>query len=260
VQNDKSVVLIATGQKIGEGFDLPRLDTLMLASPISFGGRLEQYVGRLNRDYDGKKDVIVYDYIDSHIPVFNNMYLKRMRTYRKIGFNIFSNIAAKKQEVNAIYDSDNYTDAFEQDIIEAENEIVISSPGITMQKIERLIFLAKPIQEAGVKITVITENPDNVLLGNATFTYTLIEQMKSAGINIVCADNEVECYAVFDRSLVWHGGMNLLGKEDIWDNLIRVKDLKAAAELLALSFGNNTEISFEKFAKRDFIGSECFVY
>ena len=152
-----------------------------------------------------------------------------------------SSPAAHKQDVNAIYDSDNYSDVFEQDIIEAESEIVISSPRIIMQKIERLIFLAKPRQETGVKITVLTENPDNSLLGNASFTYSLIEQMKSAGINVVSADNEVECFAVFDRSLVWHGGMNLLGKEDAWDNLIRVKDLKVAAELLVLSFGECDE-------------------
>ena len=143
--------------------------------------------------------------------------------------------------MNAIYDSISYTDIFEQDIIEAESEIVISSPRIIMHKVERLIFLAKPRQEAGVKITVITENPDNSLLGNAAFAYSLIDQMKSAGINVVSTDNEVECFAVFDRSLVWHGGMNLLGKEDAWDNLIRVKDLKAASELLVLSFGKFDE-------------------
>jgi superfamily II DNA or RNA helicase len=239
IPNKKSVILIATGQKIGEGFDYPRLDTLMLVSPVSFGGRLEQYVGRLNRDYDGKKDVIVYDYIDSHIPVFNNMYLKRMRTYKKIGFSIVTNLVIDKQNVNAIYNSDNYIDTFEQDIIEAEKEIIISSPGIIIQKIERLIFLTKSRQESGVKVTVIIENPDNSFMGNAAYTYNLIEQMKSTGINVVCVDNNIECFAVIDRSLVWHGGMNLLGKEDVWDNLIRVRDLQAAAELLVLSFGNN---------------------
>ena len=64
IPNEESMLLIATGQKVGEGFDCPRLDTLMLASPVKFDGRLIQYVGRLNRNYTGKQDVIVYDYVD----------------------------------------------------------------------------------------------------------------------------------------------------------------------------------------------------
>ena len=59
VPDDETLILIATGQKIGEGFNFPRLDTLMLAAPIKFEGRLIQYIGRLNRQYVGKKDVIV---------------------------------------------------------------------------------------------------------------------------------------------------------------------------------------------------------
>ena len=71
VPRTESLILIATGQKIGEGFDFPRLDVLMLAAPVSFEGRLEQYIGRLNRDYKGKEAVYVYDYIDAHMRKFN---------------------------------------------------------------------------------------------------------------------------------------------------------------------------------------------
>ena len=60
----------------------------------------------------------------------------------------------------------------------------------------------------------------------------MIQQMKDIGIRIRLTENETEHYAVIDNLLVWHGGMNLLGKEDIWDNLIRIKDMKVAAELL----------------------------
>ena len=77
VSAEESLILIATGQKMGEGFDFPRLDVLMLAAPVSFEGRLEQYVGRLNRDYEGKTAVFVYDYIDSHMRFFHKMYTKR---------------------------------------------------------------------------------------------------------------------------------------------------------------------------------------
>lgn len=63
--------------------------------------------------------------------------------------------------------------------------------------------------------------------------------MRHAGVIVRCAESDVEHFAVIDRSLVWHGGINLLGREDAWDNLMRVTDSKAAAELLALTFGSN---------------------
>lgn len=43
-----------------------------------------------------------------------------------------------------------------------------------------------------------------------------------------------EHFAVFDEELVWHGGMNLLGKADVWDNLMRIKDQKVAEELMGM--------------------------
>ena len=235
VPAEKTMILVATGQKIGEGFDCPRLDTLMLAAPVSYQGRLEQYVGRLSRNYEGKTQVIVYDYIDSHIFQFDRMYLKRLRTYKKIGFQILTNEPQKKQEVNAIYDAGNYTAVFERDLVEAEKEIIVSSPQITQDKIERFLYLIKPRQEAGVKVTVITEDPENSAYENAEFLYALTEDMKHAGIHVKIADTEMECFAVIDQSLVWHGGMNLLGKQDAYDNLIRVRDAKAVEELLLIA-------------------------
>ncbi len=55
----ESMILVATGKLIGEGFDYPRLDTLIMATPVAWKGVVEQYAGRLNRDYDGKKNVII---------------------------------------------------------------------------------------------------------------------------------------------------------------------------------------------------------
>lgn len=148
VPKTESVILVATGQKIGEGFDYPRLDTLMLAAPVSFAGRLEQYIGRLNRDYEGKTEVIVYDYIDSHIRYFDNMYVKRLRTYKRIGFDLIADTLVSKQTANSIYDSGNYTDVFERDVVEARKRVIVSSPELTQDKIERFIYLLKPRQEA----------------------------------------------------------------------------------------------------------------
>ena len=81
-------VLLATGRYIGEGFDDARLDTLFLALPISWRGTLQQYVGRLHRLHDSKREVIVYDYIDDCVPVFSTMYSKRVRGYEAVGYVI----------------------------------------------------------------------------------------------------------------------------------------------------------------------------
>lgn len=60
--------------------------------------------GRLNRDYDGKENVIVYDYVDSHIPKFDKMYSARLKAYKKIGYELCVNMDGEKQKANAIYD------------------------------------------------------------------------------------------------------------------------------------------------------------
>ena len=86
----ENITILSTGKYIGEGFDEARLDTLFLTMPISWKGTLTQYVGRLNRDYEGKKEVIIYDYADIKVPVLEKMYKKRIKGYKLLHYE-FSN-------------------------------------------------------------------------------------------------------------------------------------------------------------------------
>ena len=79
-------VLIATGRYIGEGFDDARLDTLFLAMPVSWKGVLAQYVGRLHRPHPRKREVLVYDYVDTAVPILRRMSEKRLRGYENLGY------------------------------------------------------------------------------------------------------------------------------------------------------------------------------
>lgn len=81
-------VIIATSKYVGEGFDYPILDTLFLTLPISWSGRVKQYAGRLHRDYHEKKEVRIYDYLDSQIDSAMKMYGKRCKGYRSMGYEI----------------------------------------------------------------------------------------------------------------------------------------------------------------------------
>jgi superfamily II DNA or RNA helicase len=84
-------VLFATAALIGEGFDLPRLDTLFLAMPLSFKGRLIQYAGRLHRIHADKREIRVFDYLDENHPVTMAMFRRRASAYRQMGYKISVN-------------------------------------------------------------------------------------------------------------------------------------------------------------------------
>lgn len=88
VPEDEERLIIATGRYLGEGFDDARLDTLFLALPIAWRGTVVQYAGRLNRNYDLKREVIIYDYVDIQVPVLAGMFRKRINAYKAIGYNV----------------------------------------------------------------------------------------------------------------------------------------------------------------------------
>jgi superfamily II DNA or RNA helicase len=79
-------MILATGSYLGEGFDDARLDTLFLAMPVSWKGTLQQYVGRLHRLHENKKEVLVYDYSDLLVPMLARMYKKRLAGYSALGY------------------------------------------------------------------------------------------------------------------------------------------------------------------------------
>jgi superfamily II DNA or RNA helicase len=83
---DKKIrVLIATGQLIGEGIDLPFLDTLFLVFPTSSKTKLIQYIGRVQRKNKSKLISKIYDYHDRYVSVLNIMFQKRKKIYEKLG-------------------------------------------------------------------------------------------------------------------------------------------------------------------------------
>lgn len=238
VKPEKSMILVATGKLIGEGFDYPRLDTLIMATPVAWKGVVEQYAGRLNRDYDGKKNVMIYDYVDCHIAMFDRMYHKRLKAYKQIGYDIFSMGSTEKPNVNAIFDIDHYKDAYQRDLLSAQKEIIISSPAISGKKVSEMIHFLSDKQEAGMKIVIVTWKPDSYGYGDSAYWQELQEQMRRAGFEVNLVEDYCEHYCIVDREVVWYGSMNFLGKGDVEDNLMRVVDTRIANELLEMTFGN----------------------
>ena len=242
VDNSDSLILVGTGSLLGEGFDFPRLDTLFMATPVSGENVVEQYVGRLNRDYDGKENVIVYDYVDSHIPKFDKMYSARLKAYKKIGYELCVNMDGEKQKANAIYDIENYAETYWKDLEEANSAVVVSSPRLNNQKVDRIINMLGKRRELGVEVTIVTWHPDAYKYGKDDVRMELMERLRKAGFEIRLVEETCEHYAVIDNEIVWYGSVNLLSKEDAEDNLMRVCSKDIAAELLEMTFGSEIEL------------------
>lgn len=242
VDDSDRLILVGTGSLLGEGFDFPRLDTLFMATPVSGENVVEQYVGRLNRDYDGKENVIVYDYVDSHIPKFDKMYAARLKAYKKIGYELCVNMDGEKQKANAIYDIENYAETYWKDLEEANSAVVVSSPRLNNQKVDRIINMLGKRRELGVKVTIVTWHPDAYKYGKDDVRMELMERLRKAGFEIRLVEESCEHYAVIDNDIVWYGSVNLLSKEDAEDNLMRVCSKDIAAELLEMTFGSEAEL------------------
>jgi superfamily II DNA or RNA helicase len=111
IPSDRELVIVATGQYLGEGFDCPQVDTLFLAFPLSFKGKLIQYVGRVLRSHEDKSSVRVYDYVDTQAPMLRKMYAKREKTYRLLNFAL-ENIPARESSKRAFDTIERPTELF----------------------------------------------------------------------------------------------------------------------------------------------------
>lgn len=87
-EKKENKIIVATGSYIGEGFDDSKLDSLFLTMPISGQTRVTQYAGRLHRKDISKKEILIYDYVDDNFAKTRNMFLKRKKTYEKLGYEV----------------------------------------------------------------------------------------------------------------------------------------------------------------------------
>lgn len=119
------LVVVATGHYVGEGFDYPRLDTLFLVSPVSWKGIIAQYAGRLHREYHGKTDVRIYDYIDIRLPLCERMYQRRLKGYAAIGYQLLENEpSVTEQHPQSLFSGNNYQASLVEHISQAKHSVL----------------------------------------------------------------------------------------------------------------------------------------
>ena len=233
IPDSEQLVIVATGKYVGEGFDYPRLDTLFLALPISWKGLLTQYAGRLHREYEGKKDVRIYDYIDIHEPICDSMYRKRLKGYAAIGYKtintaqptLFDNIKDIPSSVseNQIFNGSTFYRPYTSDLTKAKHSIVISSPKLYRTEQNPLVTLLKELAQQGIEILITTaaENEQTAFI-------------QSKGLSVKVKPKLSLYTTIIDKEVVWYGSINTLGYASKDDNMIKVTDIYLANELIKM--------------------------
>ena len=228
IPETEPLIVIATGKYVGEGFNYPRLDTLFIALPVAYPNIVQQYTGRLHRDYEGKTEVRVYDYIDIHVPVIANMYGKRLNCYAPIGYARQVSEALDQIPQNIVLGPETFLPVLVCDIEAAQSSVVLSCESVQYMK----GTMAKALQSLGVRgveCCIIIRKPSS-----------RDEDFTKAGIKLVQTDKQPIRAAVIDRSLLWFGSIDLAGshhKEE--DNVMRVLAPVIASEMMGYILGES---------------------
>lgn len=226
VPKEETLVIIATGKYVGEGFDCPRLDTLFLALPISWKGIVAQYAGRLHRNYPGKELVQVYDYIDIHVPMCDVMYKRRLKGYASVGYKIQQNDSKDLFGIGqgVIFNGKNYQNLFFADLSKASKSVIISATKLWFAKRAPILELLADLSARGVEVIVFTRqllDKDKILLN-------------SVQVNV---KEKLSLHtAIIDKSIVWYGSVNYLGYNAEDDNAIKIADSFIAEEIIKILY------------------------
>ena len=229
MSTSESLVIVATGKYVGEGFDYPRLDTLFLTMPIAWKGNVEQYAGRLHREYAGKTEVRIYDYVDIHVPLCDSMYRKRLKGYSKAGYGkIVEASVSDKNPSELIYERNNYEVAFRNDLAKAKRSVVIAVPKVKFKYKPAIISALTKLLHDGIAVAVhIKEKGTNEI------------ELKDAGIDVICSKEQTLQCAIIDKFIVWYGNINFFGYNSEANNVMRIADHKIANEMIEILYSDS---------------------
>ena len=231
VPADESLIILATGKYAGEGFDYPRIDTLMLAMPFSWKGTLAQYCGRLHRNFAGKNEVQIFDYVDYRIPVFDRMYQNRLKGYKHLGYSIKQNISENTeiQTESKLYSAEDYKSDFQKDILSAASKIIISVPYLSKSDVQNFVLSTTTLLVKGVSIQIIVRKQEDE--AKRKKSEPCIEMFENIGIRVIEQENISQKISIIDEKIIWYGNINFLGYTENEECCMRIVDNKIASEI-----------------------------
>jgi len=186
----------------------------------------------LNRNYKGKEEVIIYDYVDYLIPVLERMYYKRLKGYKRIGYLCRTQVDSGAKTNGMIYDQNEFTSVFDEDLGKNHQEIIISSPFVSRMRVEAIIGVIQRIETNNCRIRIMTRPANDYLTEIQEKIEVSISSLESAGINVIQTAGLFSKFAVIDQKIVWFGDVDFLSKSKEDAYVLRFENRDVAKELL----------------------------
>ncbi|WP_142382307.1 DEAD/DEAH box helicase [Staphylococcus microti] len=168
--------------------------------PIKARGSIQQYLGRLLRNLNDKEELRVYDYVDYAIPMFYKMYLKRLRTYKKLGYSL------EEKEQSDLYKSTivegNHYSLLNKDLMNAD-EFVMMMPYLSHTEMDQLINIS--LKSKAKKYICISKKAANIMKNR-------LHEIEACGFQIIINQQVNQNIIIIDKKLVWT--IPLATKED----------------------------------------------
>lgn len=199
--------------------------------PIAWKGKVAQYAGRLHRLYEEKNEVLIYDYVDVHIPVLERMYHKRVKGYAAIGYKTKS-MEQDIQKTSIIYDGRSFLPVFSSDVTAALKSVFIISPYMRKNRLTQMVRLLSKAVINGVKITVYTRPPVNFKETDRDAVIQNTEYLRNANVEVVYKSNIHQKFTIIDENIIWYGSVNFLSFGSSEESIMRLESFDIAGELL----------------------------
>lgn len=206
--------------------------------PAVWKGTLTQYTGRLHRAAPGKREVLLYDYVDLRVPLLEQQYRKRLRSYAALAYTVRgtaekpeSSEQTAQSEAAVFVSREQFSQRFAADLEGATREVLLCVPSLSARSVQRMIPLLQRLQHKGGEVRIYLPDPAQFRADIQPKITANAAALQRAGIPVMFCPNRLPNFCILDQRLVWYGGLNPLGRMPDGESCLRMDAPDVAAEL-----------------------------
>lgn len=144
-----------------------------------------------------------------------------------------SQVRRKKMINSSLHDESTFYQQFIKDLLRAKHEVVIESPFITIDRVNKLSAVFKRLLSRNIKIYVVTRDPKEHQEPYTSESEQVITRFEQIGIQtLISSGNHHRKLAIIDRQILWEGSLNILSQNKSREIMRRLEGKEYAQEMI----------------------------